>query len=141
VVFDAFASNTRKASIDNMPAYHYNGSIATLDIIIQEGRMDVQKALQKLAGADSAKIGDIDAVILLDLSGEGGGKWTLKLSNGTVTLDEGETAPPNMTLSVSASDFAAMAQGELNPMAAFMQGKIKISGDVSLAMRLQSLLA
>jgi len=34
-----------------------------------------------------------------------------------------------------------MANGELNAMAAFMQGKIKISGDMSLAMRLQSILS
>ncbi len=103
--------------------------------------MDVQRALQKLAGADPAKIGDLEAVILLDLSGEGGGKWTLRFSDGTTALDEGETESPNMTLSMAASDFAALAQGELNPMAAFMQGKIKISGDMSLAMRLQSLFA
>jgi putative sterol carrier protein len=33
-----------------------------------------------------------------------------------------------------------MSNGELNAVAAFMQGRIKISGDMSLAMRLQSIL-
>ena len=42
---------------------------------------------------------------------------------------------------VSAQDLIAMSNGELNAVSAFMQGKIKISGDMSLAMRLQSILA
>ncbi|MBE9506994.1 MAG: SCP2 sterol-binding domain-containing protein, partial [Chloroflexi bacterium] len=38
-------------------------------------------------------------------------------------------------------DFVAIANGELNPISAFMQGKVKVSGDMALAMRLQSILA
>jgi putative sterol carrier protein len=101
----------------------------------------IQEALKNFSSIDPAKIKDMDAVILFDLSGEGGGKWTLKVADGKADLDKGETAPPSMTLSMSASDFIALANGELNAMAAFMQGKIKVSGDMSLAMRLQSLLA
>jgi putative sterol carrier protein len=101
----------------------------------------IPEALKNISSIDPAKIKDMDAVILFDLSGEGGGKWTLKVADGKVDLDKGETASPSMTLSMSASDFIAMVNGELNAMAAFMQGKIKVSGDMSLAMRLQSLLA
>jgi putative sterol carrier protein len=100
----------------------------------------VQEALQGITSADPAKFEGIEAVILFDLSGEGGGKWTLKLAEGKAELEEGETTSPSMTLSMAAQDFVAMANGELNAMAAFMQGKIKIAGDMSLAMRLQSIL-
>jgi acyl-CoA dehydrogenase len=41
---------------------------------------------------------------------------------------------------MDAQDLVALANGELNAMSAFMQGKIKVSGDMSLAMRLQSIL-
>jgi putative sterol carrier protein len=101
----------------------------------------VKEALDGLVRADPAKVAGINAVILFDLSGEEGGKWTLKLADGKIELKEGETTPPAMTLSMSAQDFVAMTNGDLNPMAAFMQGKIRITGDMSLAMRLQSILA
>ncbi len=86
------------------------------------------------------KVGDLNTVILFDLSGEGGGKWTLKLEDGKAAVDEGETAEPAMTLSMSGPDFVAMSNGELNAMQAFMQGKIKIAGDMGLAMKLQTIL-
>jgi putative sterol carrier protein len=99
------------------------------------------EALKSISSADPAKFAGIDAVILFELTGDGGGKWTLTVSNEGASLEEGETTPPAMTLSMSASDFVAMTNGELNPMAAFMQGKIKITGDMSLAMRLQTILS
>jgi len=45
-----------------------------------------------------------------------------------------------MTLSMAAQDLVALSNGELNAVAAFMQGRIKVSGDMALAMRLQSIL-
>ena len=100
----------------------------------------VQDVLDNIGKLDPSKIEELNAVILFDLAGEGGGQWTATLEDGNVTVEEGETASPSMTLSMTAQDLVAMATGELNAVAAFMQGRIKISGDMSLAMRLQSIL-
>ncbi|MDY7075780.1 MAG: SCP2 sterol-binding domain-containing protein [Chloroflexota bacterium] len=100
----------------------------------------IQEALRGISSLDPAKFEGIDAVILFDLSGDDGGKWTLTVADGKAKLEEGETASPSMTLSMDASDFVAMTNGELNAMAAFMQGKIKVSGDMSLAMKIQNIL-
>ena len=43
------------------------------------------------------------------------------------------------TISVTKDDFIALAKGELDPMGAFMSGKLKVAGDMSVAMGLQSL--
>lgn len=45
------------------------------------------------------------------------------------------------TIKVSQEDFQRLVKGELNPMGAVMSGKIKIEGDMSVAMKLQSLFA
>ena len=99
-----------------------------------------QQVFDRMAELDPSKIQGINAVILFNLSGDGGGKWTLTLADGKAKVEDGETASPSMTLSMDSQDFVAMASGELNATAAFMQGKVKISGDMSLAMRLQSIL-
>ncbi len=101
----------------------------------------VQEIINNLRNVDPSRVAGINAVILFDLTGEGGGKWTVKIADGKVDVDEGATDTPNMTLSMSSTDFQAMTRGELNAVNAFMQGKIKVSGDMSLAMRLQSILS
>ncbi|MFL2591542.1 MAG: SCP2 sterol-binding domain-containing protein [Flavobacteriaceae bacterium] len=45
------------------------------------------------------------------------------------------------TISTSASSLKDMQSGDLNPMTAVMSGKVKISGDMGLAMKVQSLMS
>jgi putative sterol carrier protein len=100
----------------------------------------IQEVFENMSSMAAERVADLNTVILFDLSGEDGGKWTLKLEDGKATVDEGETDSPAMTLSMDVSDFIAMSNGELNAMQAFMQGKIKIAGDMGLAMKLQTIL-
>jgi putative sterol carrier protein len=100
----------------------------------------LKEVFENMVDLPAEKIEGLNTVILFDLSGDDGGKWTLKLEDGKVAVNEGETEPPAMTLSMSAPDFIAMSNGELNAMQAFMQGKIKIAGDMGLAMKLQNIL-
>lgn len=85
------------------------------------------------------KADGIDATILFDLSGDNGGSYWFKISGGSIAHGEGEISDPQMTLKASADDWHAVSTGQLNAMQAFMTGKLKILGDMSLAMKLQTM--
>lgn len=85
----------------------------------------------------------INASYLFDIGGEGGGKWSVDLTKPTdwVTSAANDTTA-QCTITVSkAEDWVSLATGKMNPTMAFMQGKIKVKGDMSLALKLQSLLS
>lgn len=85
------------------------------------------------------KAGNTRATYQFNLSGEGGGAWWVKVDNGTATSGKGEAEHPNVTMSCSADDYRKIAQGKMNPTVAFMQGKLKIQGDMALATKLASM--
>jgi putative sterol carrier protein len=69
---------------------------------------------------------------------EGAGTWTVKVADGAVTVDEGDTGG-DCTISTSAEVFERILGGEQNPTAAYMTGKLKVKGDMGAAMKLQKL--
>jgi putative sterol carrier protein len=68
-------------------------------------------------------------------------------AEGTVMLDgiaqnvTEEDGPADTTIKVAWADWEAMSDGKLDGMTAFMQGKLKVEGDMSNAMQLQGVLA
>ncbi|MGE0500394.1 MAG: SCP2 sterol-binding domain-containing protein [Rhizobiaceae bacterium] len=66
-----------------------------------------------------------------------GGDGVIVVDGSTISTTDG---PADCTIKLSLSDFEDMIAGELSPTTAFMTGKIKIEGDMSVAMALQSLL-
>jgi putative sterol carrier protein len=57
---------------------------------------------------------------------------------GQVTEDDGDA---DTTIKVSWEDWEALSEGRLDGMTAFMQGKLKVEGDMSNAMQLQGVLS
>ena len=81
----------------------------------------------------------LNKTIQIDLSGAESGKWAIKIENQTATLIPGGVDQPDLTLAMTDQNWLALVEGNLNPMTAFMTGQIKATGDLPLAMRLQSL--
>jgi putative sterol carrier protein len=86
------------------------------------------------------KAGSTKATIQFDLSGDSAGKWWVKIHDGKAESGKGdapETA--NLTLLADSADFVKIVTGKLDGTAAFMQGKLKIKGDMGLAIKFSSL--
>ncbi len=81
----------------------------------------------------------LNAVLQLDITGEGGGKWNLTVADEKLHVAEGVAAAPSMTLTVAAADYLSLINGDASPMALFMTGKVKVRGDMQLALKLQTL--
>lgn len=73
---------------------------------------------------------NITATYQLDLSGEGGGIYWVKVSGGYAASGEGKAENPTVTMKASAEDFIRLATGQLSPTAAVMERKLRITGDM-----------
>jgi len=80
----------------------------------------------------------VDAVIQFDLSGPVGGQWVATIKDGTCAVEKGTVENPKLTLMADAIDYVGIFTGKVNPMAAFGEGKIKLKGDLGLAMKLMN---
>ena len=60
------------------------------------------------------------------------------LPDNVISNEDGDA---DTTLKISLDDFIAMTQGELDGTTAFMSGKLKIEGDMGIAMKLQGVLS
>ena len=81
----------------------------------------------------------LKALLLIRFTGAEAGEWVITIQDGKCTVVSGTTPKPQLTLTMDSQDYKDMVFGKLNSMTAFMQGKIKLSGDISLAMRFASL--
>ncbi|OWZ00353.1 Peroxisomal protein pox18 [Phytophthora megakarya] len=96
------------------------------------------KEIFRLLGEAVAKDGammakKVKGIIQFDVTGAG--KWNLDLKSATPSLTEG-SQKADVTITISDPDFVAIALGKLNAQQAFMKGKLKLKGNMTLAMKL-----
>jgi putative sterol carrier protein len=78
----------------------------------------------------------VKASIQYDITGDGGGTYHVDIADGKCSIQPGPTASPTLTLTMAAQDWLDMTSGKLNGQMAFMSGKLKLKGDMGLAMKL-----
>lgn len=93
--------------------------------------MGVQEIADKLKPRVAAA--GFDRSVKLDTGGDG----VIVIDGATVSTADG---PADCTIKLSLDDLESLIAGDLNPTMAFMQGKLKVEGDMSVAMRLGQLI-
>src|SRR2546429_4195983 len=74
-----------------------------------------------------------------NITGDEAGVWAFKILNGQGEVIPGGVEKPDVTFTISDKDWIAITEGKLDGMNAFMTGKLKVAGDMMLAMKLQNL--
>src|SRR5262245_51783479 len=103
--------------------------------------LTISQLMEKMPGAFIPEKGQgVDAVIHFKFTGSEAGDWNVAIKDGKVDVAQGAPAKqPNMTLTADSNEYIKIITGELDGMQAFMQGKIKLGGDLNLAMKLMQM--
>jgi putative sterol carrier protein len=83
------------------------------------------------------KAREVNAIYCFKIAGEGGGDWTVDCTADPPTVTKGDTGKAQCTIEVSHEDFKTMLTDPNAGMQLYFQGRLRVSGDPMLAMKLQ----
>lgn len=76
---------------------------------------------------------------LFALTTKQGRRLFLRLEDGVITLPETVEATPDCEVTADEKDLLAVINGELNPVAAILFGRVRVKGDKTLLLKLAAL--
>ena len=89
------------------------------------------------AEVDEKQLAGLDQSYLFDIEGEG--KWLVVIRDGKLAVSEDGDAKADVTIATTSETFDKLASGKQNPATAYMTGKLKVTGDLGAALKLQKL--
>jgi putative sterol carrier protein len=78
----------------------------------------------------------VEAVIQYHLTGDEAGDWVVTIGDQKCDVEKGTTDEPTMTLRADSQDYKDIILGKIDPMTAFMQQKVKLTGNLNMALGL-----
>ena len=95
------------------------------------------ESLEAKLNADPAKLAGLNSVYQFQVGEE---SYHVAMKDGKASVAAGDAPTPNCTVTMARNDFIEMLGGKLNSQMAFMTGKLKVAGDMGLALKLGSFL-
>ncbi|MEW6083334.1 MAG: SCP2 sterol-binding domain-containing protein [Chloroflexota bacterium] len=80
------------------------------------------------------KAAGVDTVVQFKFTGAQASNWYLIIKDQKCVSTEGLHPDPKMTMTVDSEDYIKISNGELDATMAFMKGKVKVSGDMGVAL-------
>jgi putative sterol carrier protein len=107
---------------------------------VSDAELTPQEIIDQIPAAFQAdKAAGLESTFQFDITGDQGGKWYAEIKDSKCQVTEGTSPTANITITISDGNFVKLITGKLDGTMAFMTGKLKLKGDMSLAMRLSAL--
>ena len=88
---------------------------------------------------EMTRLQGVTATLQIEISGEGGGDWFVSIEDGAARVSPRKCEAADLTLLASDEDWLKITSGEMTVQMAFVTGRLKLRGDMTLAMKLQGL--
>jgi len=95
---------------------------------------NIMTAIPDLFIAEKAE--GVSGVVQCMFSGDQASDWVITIVDQTCSVEEGVASNPDLTIKADAEDGVNLLTGEMDAMRAYMLGKVKVFGDLSLGMKL-----
>jgi putative sterol carrier protein len=100
----------------------------------------ISEFMSRMAAAfNPEKAAGIDATIQLKLTGARPGEWFITIKDAQCTFSQGTANAAKLTVTADSDNLIKIFTGQMDGMQAFMQGKLRVAGDMSLALKLLNL--
>ena len=80
--------------------------------------------------------GNLATTIQFDFTGDGGGRWYMRIGDGQCVVGEGDVEGADAVVTMSAADFVGINEGTVRAPDIFWSGRIDITGDIEAVLAL-----
>lgn len=102
--------------------------------------IDVKTIMNAIpSGFNPEKAKGVNGIVQCVFTGDQASNWVIEIKDQTCHVQEGLTNDPDLSIKAKAEDGVKLLTGKLDPMRAYMLGKIRITGDLGLGMKLVNL--
>ena len=107
---------------------------------MDDAELTPQQIIDQIPAAFQAdKAQGLESIFQFDITGDQGGQWFATIKDSQCHVTPGTSPNANITITIADQNFVKLITGKLDGTMAFMTGKLKLKGDMALAMRLSGL--